>query len=225
MLALIVVVALSYYLLPRSTSRHGDVPPGARGDSAVGQARRDSTRAPNDSARRGADTLAALAVENPGDSLAAAGYSVLLSGADTPEGATLEARDEQLVPVVALTPLLQDGAPYYRLFVGAYATAAEAESLRTVLRRRALIGDSTGEIRRTPYALRIADRVPATEVPARIAELARRKVRVYPLSRGDGTVALYAGAFETSEQAAWLARELRAAGLTPTLVYRTGRSL
>ena len=41
----------------------------------------------------------------------------------------------------------------------------------------------------------------------------------------DGTVALYAGAFETPEEAAWLARAIQAAGVTPTLVYRTGRSL
>lgn len=223
----IVAVALAYYFMPRTLGRRGDVPVVARRDSAV-RPRRDSTRpaaVPNDSARRGPDTLAALTVENPGDSLAAAAYSVFVASSNTPEGAALEPTEARQLPVIALTPVLQDGAPYYQLFVGAYPTATSAESLRTVMRRRALIGDSTGVIKRTPYALRVADRVPASEVPQRVADLARRSIPVYPMSHGDGTVALYAGAFETPDQAAWLARALRAAGLTPTLVYRTGRSL
>jgi hypothetical protein len=58
-----------------------------------------------------------------------------------------------------------------------------------------------------------------------VQALRARGVTVYPLSRGDGTVALYAGAFETPDEAALLAQSLRAAGLAPTLVYRTGRSL
>lgn len=220
----IVAVALAYYLLPRVTGKQGDVPRTARRDSAS-QRPATTTTAPNDSAKHGPDTLAALTVANPGDSLGAAAYSVYVTGSNAAEGATLEPRDARELPLIALTPVLQDGAPFYRLFVGAYPTAAAAESLRTVMRRRALLGDSTGEIKRTPYALRVADNVPATEVAQRVADLAKRSIPVYPMSRGDGTVALYAGAFETPDQAAWLARALRAAGLTPTLVYRTGRSL
>ena len=69
--------------------------------------------------------------------------------------------------------------------------------------------------------------VPARDITsgARVDGFLAKNVPVYALSRGDGTVALYAGAFERPEQAAWLARALQAAGVTPTLVYRTGRSL
>jgi hypothetical protein len=38
----------------------------------------------------------------------------------------------------------------------------------------------------------------------------------------DGTVALYAGAFERPADAAYLAQALQAAGVAPALVFRTG---
>jgi hypothetical protein len=38
-------------------------------------------------------------------------------------------------------------------------------------------------------------------------------------------VSVLTGAFETPAQAAFLARSLQAAGVRPTLVFRTGRSL
>ena len=52
--------------------------------------------------------------------------------------------------------------------------------------------------------------------------LAAKGVPTYPLSRGDGTVALYAGAFQTPAEAAYLARAARTAGVRAALVYRTG---
>jgi hypothetical protein len=58
-----------------------------------------------------------------------------------------------------------------------------------------------------------------------VADLARKNVAAYLLSNGDGTVSVFTGAFETPTQAAFLARNLQAAGVRPTLVYRTGRSL
>jgi hypothetical protein len=56
-------------------------------------------------------------------------------------------------------------------------------------------------------------------------ELKARGAAVYALSRGDGTVGLYAGAFEEPEESALLLAQLRRAGLRPLLVYRTGRGL
>jgi hypothetical protein len=225
LLAATVAVALGYFLLPKSTSRRGDVPPPPDSARTAAATRRTSDSTTTDSARRGPDTLTALTIANPGDSLGAAGYSVWVSSTNTAEGAKIEPRDARLVPVIAPTPVLQDGAPTYRLLVGAYPSRSEAESLLVVLRRREVLGASSGIILRTPYALLVADRVPATDVASRVAALAKRDIAVYPLSRGDGTVALYAGAFESPDQAAWLARVLRAAGVSPTLVYRTGRSL
>jgi hypothetical protein len=127
--------------------------------------------------------------------------------------------------VLAVTPVLDNGAPLYRLLVGAYARREQADSLLGALRRRGIVGPQSGQVTLTPYALRVADRLAAQGAAARVQALARRNVPVYTLSHGDGTVSLYAGAFELPQDAAWLARQLRAAGVAPVLVYRTGRSL
>ena len=131
--------------------------------------------------------------------------------------------DMATLPVLALTPVLDRGETWYRLLVGAYATRSQAESLLVALRARKVLGAASGSLSRAPYALRVAERMSATDVPERVRGLAKRGIPVYPLSRGDGTVSLYAGAFETPEQAALLARNLQAAGIAPVLVYRTGR--
>ena len=89
------------------------------------------------------------------------------------------------------------------------------------LQERGVIGAGSGAVVRAPYALLVADRLPAIDAPGRVEALARRGVPTYPLSRGDGTVGLYAGAFERPEDAAYLAQALQAAGVTPSLVYRT----
>ena len=86
-------------------------------------------------------------------------------------------------------------------------------------------GTASGNVVRVPYALLVEDRVLASQAPRRVVELKARGVAVYALSRGDGTVGLYAGAFEQPEESALLLAQLRRAGLRPLLVYRTGRGL
>jgi hypothetical protein len=209
-----------------------------RPDSARGGAstRSDSTRPRDSSAAARADStpaappaptgpLPALTVANPADSSGATAYSVVVSASNTPEGASLDPRTMATLSVTALTPVLEDGAPWYRLLVGAYPTRAGADSLLGDLQRRGVLGEGSGLVVRTPYALLVADHVPAADVRARVQSFLAKNIPLYALSRGDGTVALYAGAFERPEQAAWLARVLQTAGVTPTLVYRTGRSL
>jgi hypothetical protein len=226
--------SLSLWLYSRPTAVHGDVPArtdsarrggttgphsdsGRTRDSAAGATRRDSTAAPG--------ALPPLTVANPADSAGAVAYSVYVSASNTPEGASLDPRTAATLSVIALTPVVEDGGPTYRMLVGALPTRAAADSLLGALQRRGVLGEGSGIVLRTPYALLVADHVPAQDAPGRVQALAKENVPVYPLSRGDGTVALYAGAFEQPEQAAWLARALQAAGMTPTLVYRTGRSL
>jgi hypothetical protein len=180
-------------------------------------ARRDSLPA------RSTDLAAALTLRNPADSARAAAYAVYLVSANTPEGAALPSGvDPALVPEPALTPQMEDGAPWWRLLVGAYATRERADSALVALRRSGAVGAGSGTVVRAPYALLVADRLPAAEAPRRVEALARRGVPTYPLSRGDGTVALYAGAFERPDDAAYLAQALQAAGVAPALVYRTG---
>jgi len=230
--ALAAATMLAFYLLPKRTAVHGDVP--ARPDSTRRASAPDSAaRAPGDSGAAPAATpaapgsLASLTVANAADSGSAMLYSVYVTGANTAEGASrvLDSDVAAALSVIALTAVLEDGAPTYRMIVGAYPTRPGADSLLGTLRRRGILGAASGIILRTPFALRVADSVPLADVPGRMRALKQKNVPVYPLSRGDGTVALYAGAFETPQQAAWLARALQAAGVTPTLVYRTGRSL
>jgi hypothetical protein len=45
----------------------------------------------------------------------------------------------------------------------------------------------------------------------------------YALTQDDGTVRVYAGAFETVAQAVTMAAMVRAAGGGPVVAYRTGR--
>jgi hypothetical protein len=172
---------------------------------------------------RPGDLSAVLTVRNPADSARAAAYTVFLVSANTAEGAALPSGiDPATLPEPALTPQLEDGAPWWRLFVGAYATRQRAESVLVSLQRQGAVGG--GAVVRAPYALLVADRLPAAEAPARVEALGRRGVPTYPLSRGDGTVTLYAGAFERPADAAYLAQALQAAGVTPALVYRTSAS-
>ncbi|HEY0778079.1 MAG TPA: hypothetical protein VGD56_08945, partial [Gemmatirosa sp.] len=166
-----------------------------------------------------------LTVTNPADSAAAAVYAVYVVASNTPDGASVDWRVDRTPPVLALTPVLQDGEPSYRLIVGAYRTRAQADSLLRDLQHRGVLGDESGRVVRAPYALLVEPRVPAAGAAARVQALAARGVPTYPLSRGDGTVALYAGAFETADEAAYLARTARAAGVSTTLVYRTGSAL
>ena len=99
-------------------------------------------------------------------------------------------------------------------------------ALEAQLARRGLSGsNSTGEVLRVPLAMLLADSVRAVDAPARIRTLERRGVRAYPLARGGGLVALYAGAYGTAPEAAYLAQILKKAGVPATLVYRIGRSL
>jgi hypothetical protein len=45
---------------------------------------------------------------------------------------------------------------------------------------------------------------------------------VYTLMQEDGDARIYVGAFTTAKESAELIKSLRAAGLKPVLVYRTG---
>jgi cell division septation protein DedD len=177
------------------------------------------------------DSLVPTEPMNPSDSASAAAYAVYIVAANSPEGATLDQHapiDE--LPAATVTPVVYDrdtSIHWYRLTVGAFPRAAQAESLLRALRRQGVLNASTasGNVVRMPYALLVEDRVLASQAPRRVVQLKARGAPVYPLSRGDGTVGLYAGAFEEPEESALLLAQLRRAGLRPLLVYRTGRGM
>jgi hypothetical protein len=177
------------------------------------------------------DSLVPTQAMNPADSASAAAYAVYVVAANTREGALLD-RDAPIdeLPAATVTPVAfgrDTSNHWYRLTVGAFPRAAQAESLLRELRRDGVLnaGTASGNVVRLPYALLVEDRVLASQAPRRVVELKARGAAVYALSRGDGTVGLYAGAFEEPEESALLLAQLRRAGLRPLLVYRTGRGL
>jgi hypothetical protein len=174
--------------------------------------------------------VAVPAITNPNDSAAAAAYSVELATANTQAGAILKVRgdsvrpDRRTLPAGTFAPVLIRGARWFKVYAGAYAERSKADSLVGWLRTQGLLDSLAGIVVRVPFAFLIESDVPAAAVTGMVTTYADRGQPVYALRQPDGSARLYAGAFEFPEQAVLFAESLRAAGLTPVLVYRTGRA-
>lgn len=164
---------------------------------------------------------AAMVVANPQDAAQAARYSLYVATSNTRDGALPDPRLGS-GNALALTPVVDAGTRWYRLTVGAEPTTGDAVAL--LGRLRAKDPTVSGSVVSLPYALLMERGVPSGQVPARLAALSGRGVFAYALRQPDGTGAIYTGAFESPDQARTLADSLRAAGLAPTLVFRTGRA-
>lgn len=173
------------------------------------------------------DTITLGAIVNPDDSANAATFAVELVAANTLAGANsrLAIAGESLpAATVAPVSLGTDGRPWFRALTGAWPAREEAEAFLTALRRRGLVRDDVGRVIGAPVALLLADGVRRSDVPATLARWEARGVPAYALLQDDGSARVYAGAFETSGQAALLAKSLRDLGVAPVLAFRTGRS-
>jgi SPOR domain len=176
------------------------------------------------------ETLYIAPPANVNDSGAAAGFSVELLVANTAEGANLFVRKNgAALPAAAVSPVPigPERATWYRVTAGAYTRRDQADSLLRALRESGLLAsDSVEHVTRTPLAL-LVDSVPTQggivdAVRAAAQKYAARGLAVYTLMQDDGGARIYAGAFATAAQSAELIKSLRAAGLKPVLVYRTG---
>jgi cell division septation protein DedD len=162
----------------------------------------------------------------------ASAFSVELLVANTAEGANLFVRKNgAALPAAAVSPVPigPERATWYRVTAGAYTRRDQADSLLRALRGSRLLADDPVEhVMRTPLAL-LVDSVPsqggiADAIRAAVQKYAARGLPVYTLMQDDGGARIYAGAFTTARQSAELIKSLRAAGLKPVLVYRTGSS-
>jgi hypothetical protein len=115
-----------------------------------------------------------------------------------------------------VTPLALDasGARWYRVLVGAYATREGAAAARADLWRRGLAPTGQGKLLHAPYSLRLN-----SDAPAPLDSL--RRLGAPPVRWGTSGTELV-GAFETPEQASVAAAALSGAGVSATLVTRTG---
>lgn len=169
------------------------------------------------------------AVVNAADSSQAVGWSVELARFSTPMGAMMRVRNElpKSVPVrtFALVPSAADRTLWYRVLAGASTSRAGADSLLASLRLSKVVDDPHGgAIVDTPFAFRLEQDVEAGAADSLVRGYMGRGVPAYALLQTDGTATVYAGAFESTEQAALLIPSLRAAGIEPALAYRLGRT-
>lgn len=162
---------------------------------------------------------------NPGDTADAAPFAVELMAANTEAGAILKLQqDGRLLPAATFGQTLIQGASWYKVFSGAFSNAAQADSLLLLLRQRHVLDSLSGTVTRVPYAFLIDSAVDPASVPSRLAAYANHDPPVYALRQSNGTARLYAGAFESVDQAATFADSLRSAGMKAVLVYRKGRN-
>ena len=176
------------------------------------------------------ETLYIAPPANASDSLSASAFSVELLVANTAEGANLFVRKNGAAlpaATVSPVPIGPERATWYRVMAGAYMRRDQADSLLRALREsRLLANDSVDHVMQTPLAL-LVDSVPSQggigdAIRAAVQKYAARGLPVYTLMQDDGDARIYVGAFATASQSAELIKSLRAAGLKPVLVYRTG---
>jgi len=178
----------------------------------------DSTM--SDSTSSGAVASPPPPIANPADSASAARYAVYFATANTRSGAMPDSKVRAL-EAVALSPVLEGNEQWFRVTVGAATSRADAEGLLARLRTDKVIG--SGSIVSVPFAFRVESKVTTNLVPTRLAALGTRGIMAYALRQDDGSATIYTGAFESPLQATALADSLRAVGVAPVLVYRTGR--
>jgi hypothetical protein len=162
-------------------------------------------------------------VENPNDSASASEYSIVLLAANTSVGASDNFTRVGDLPAATFAPSIENGAIWYKVFIGAYGERAQADSLRAALRQSGRAIEPLDQVVALPYALLVADALGADSARVMRDTLVRRGLPVYTLTQDDGTLRLYAGAFATPDEAMHLAPVLRSAGITPRIAYRTGR--
>jgi len=182
----------------------------------------DSVRAESTS-RRDSATAAALTPANPADSSGAAAYGVVIARFNTQAGAIYWLQKEGPdLPSPTFAPILVQGATWYRAMAGSFPFQAQADSLLAALRSKGQLRGDLGEVVRAPFAF-LVDSVKSQAVPGMLKYFADRGQPVYALRQSDGSARLYAGAFESPEQAAMFVDAIRTSGIRPVLVYRLGR--
>jgi SPOR domain len=209
---------------PRGASADSSTPAaGARPETTVAPA-----AAPADTASGSGTTAVSEAsspvIVNPADSLASAAYSVSLVafGAESDARTQLE-RTSGRLPAETISPVRTlDSALVYRLVAGAFRDRRGADSLLHAMRAQGMLRRRRGRVVRTPIALLVRSGIAPAQAPSAVAEYRSKGLPVYALAQGDGTVSLYAGAFESVDQTEPLLSVFRASGERPSVAYRTG---
>lgn len=161
------------------------------------------------------------AVVNPADSARASAYVVVIANVTD----TLAARQRIFESLAALpAPTFSSDTPWYRVSVGAFASEAAADTMLRALRAQGLLEPASGYLLRAPYSVRLATFSDSATVRDSIALWRSFGVPAFALREADTSIAVYAGAFETPEQAAAAMAVVQLAAPAAVVAYRVGRA-
>jgi hypothetical protein len=215
LLAAAVVAAVSVGAILMWNRRTGATEPTGQSETAIAPARTEAAVA-------GAVALSET------DSANAAAYAVDIVMVNNVADAGRQLREQlRTMPAATFSPvhLGADSARWYRVLVGAWGDERQADSALLALRDAGTLAMGFGSVRRTPYAVRIADDMTPAAAIARAMELRSQGLPAYVLERDEGHAAVYAGAFETPSQAVHLLDIFRRAGIDAAVAYRIGRGI
>jgi hypothetical protein len=172
-------------------------------------------------------------VADPQDSVAASAFALRVGTYPTYADALRDLRQREVKRGAAtITPLAEPGrtpapsvtnasrAQSFVVYVGAARTADKLDSTARAWAHAG--GFAGGTVTRTPYALRLTDRVSADSARRATITWRAQGIPAYALVDRSGLSAVYAGAFVSLDQTVPLAASLHAAGLVPTAAYRVG---
>ena len=197
--------------------------PGDSADSAVMAAGEGTEGA---TAEGDPEDLAPAVVANPADSARSSAWGVEIVATNTQSGAIFKLIEEAgVLPAATYSPVSRGGERlWFHVVSGAYSTRGGADSLLRALRANGTMARGAGQVRRLPYALLVQTNVSRENAPALVSAFVARELPVYALLQPDGSASLFAGAFESPDQASLLAAALRARSVEPKIVYRIGRT-
>ncbi len=176
--------------------------------------------APPPTAAAARTPAAAPARADAGDSLF---YSVQVAAYNQADQATAHAARLARAGAATVSPVRVGGqGMWYRVMVGALPTPAAADSLLRWLWQQHLVEEPNGTIRRTLLANALAESASPAEAERLAAGLRRRGIAAYIVPAPGGLARVLAGAFEAPDQARAADSLLRLAGLSSTIVLRTG---
>lgn len=175
------------------------------------------------------DTVRLTEPVNPADTSSTSPFAVEVMAANTLAGANsflAENAKSTARSGATVSPVTVGGSAsvWYKVVVGASHDRAGADSLLAAMRLEKTLRSGEGRVVKVPYALVIAGKIEQSNASTLHDTWRQRGFNTYVLVQNDGSFRLYAGAFETTAQAASLASALRAAGVAPVLAYRTGRT-
>jgi hypothetical protein len=173
------------------------------------------------------DSLTAVRVANPQDSLKSAAYGVVIVATNDEAQALARWADLGLklpAGTVSMVRIRGERGRFFQMQAGAFPRARQADSLLGALRASGKLKADAGRVVATPYALVLESKVSRRAAQNVADGYGQRQITAYPLLQADGSATIFVGAFESPDQALPLMNELKAKGVGSTLYFRTGRS-